>query len=197
MEANSHLQKMRKYFADISGPGVGNHPKAHVVIRYYEQYHDGTQRDIRVYSVDKPILTMFSNGPFIHVAMDYRYRDDMDLRMAWRLLADYRNPLNSVSYLQEEIEQGYYMEGNEKKMVYFPMLEVILSPIGREGEYEMHGLNPLLFNLSSSSPNSQELSVLQMTFDAGWFQVFDQLKPLDAAELRAEVEKEMEEAGEL
>ena len=41
MEQESHLSKTRKYLTDISGPGPGNRPKAHVVLRYYEQ--SGTQ----------------------------------------------------------------------------------------------------------------------------------------------------------
>ena len=192
MEATSQLQKMRKYFTEISGPGVGSHPKAHVVLRHYHQYHDGTQRDIQIYSVDKPILTVFTNGPFVYVAMNYRYHDDIDLRMAWRMLADYRDPLNSVSYLDEEVKSGYYMENGEKKMVHYPMLELILSPIGSEDKFEMHGLNPLMFNLGPASPTDPEICVLQLTFDAGWFQTFDNLQPLDAAQLRAELLHEME-----
>lgn len=192
-KAQSQTVKTRQFMKDISGPAPGNRPKAHVVLRYYEQYHDGSTREIDAITINKPILTVFQHAGYTNVLLDFRNRMDMDLRMFWNLLSKYFDPSNSVDYLPEELESGFYTVNGKQEMVYFPMIELVLSPIGREGEYEMHGLNPAFFTLAPASPLKPEPCVLQLTFDASWFQIIDNLEPLDPALLRSEIIHEMEQ----
>lgn len=184
MATKSKSEKDREYLVDISGPGVGNRPKAHVIIRYFEQYHDGTTKDIQVLSFEKPIVNIFAHAGYTNVMLDFHSRSDQDLRMAWSLYTEYSNPINSVSYLPEEMERGFYTENGTEKMVYFPMLEVILSPIGKESEYEIHGLNPAFITLAPANVQSQEPCVMQFTFDSSWFHIVDQLEPIDYSLLK-------------
>lgn len=193
MEQESQLSKTRRYLTDISGPNAGNRPKAHVVLRYFEQYHDGSTRDIDVLTINKPILTVFQHAGYTNVMMNFHNRTDMDLRMFWGLLSDYFKPSNSIDYLPEELESGYYTVNGKKEMVHFPMIELIISPIGRESEYEMHGLNPAFFTLAPESPMNPEPCVLQLTFDSSWFHIIDNLEPLDISQLRSEILHEMEQ----
>ena len=193
MDQASHFTNYRKYMADISGPAEGKRPKAHVVLRYFEQFHDGTTRDIHAITIDKPIVTVFEHPGYVNILLDFRSRNDMDLRMFWGILTDYRNPLNSVNYLPEELESGFYTINGKQEMVYFPMLEVILSPIGRESEFEMHALNPAFFTLAPADVFNPEPCVIQLTFDAAWFHVFDDLRPIDPSHLRNEIYHELEQ----
>lgn len=192
MSEMSELEKRRAYYSAISGTAPSNRPKAHVVLRHFEQYHDGKSREIDGLTIDKPIVTVFEHAGYVNVLLNFRRRTDMDLRMFWNLLSRYFNPMNSVSYLPEELESGFYMSNGKQKRVYFPMIELILSPIGKEGDFELHGLNPLFFNLGPADPSSEEPCVLQLTFDAGWFHVLDNLEPLDIGQLREEILHEME-----
>lgn len=183
----------RARMVDISGAGVGGHPKAHVVLRYYEQYSDGTTMDLNHITMDKPILSVFKHAGYVNVSLDFGQREDMDLRMAWNMLTEYSKPINSVSYLPEEIESGYYTVDGLKKMVYFPMFEVVLSPIGKENEYEMRGINPLFFTLSPTNPMAPEPCVLQLTFSEDFFIILDNIEDYDLVMMKEEVQQELAE----
>lgn len=178
-------------YVDISGVAPGNRPKAHVMFRYYEQYSDGSTRDIQVISIDKPIVSVFKHPGFVNVLLDFHQRTDMDLRMVWSMLTDYSNPINSIDYLPEELESGFYEENGEKKMVFFPLLELTLSPIGRENEFQMHGVNPAFFSLSSNSPVEIEPCVLQLTFPESWFIVDEELGHIDLNEMKRDIMDEL------
>jgi len=196
METTANFARDRACIVDISGPATGNKPKAHVIIRYFEQYLDGSTRDIQVLSFDKPILNVFMHAGYTNLLMNFNYRGDQDLRMAWRLYMEYSKPENSVSYTPEEMESGFYMDGDRKKKVYFPMLEVILSPIGKESEYEIHGTNPAFVSLGPKDLHDQEICVMQFTFDSSWFHVIKDLEPVDMNRLRREAQDELvEETG--
>jgi len=183
------------YFIDISGSAHAGRPKAHVMIRHYKQYADGSSQDVDVISFDKPIISIVKHFPnYVKVSLDFGNNEDMDLRMTWMLLEQYNDPVNSVSYLPEEIEKGYYTDGfGNEKQVYFPMLEVILSPIGRETQYMIHCFNPLINALSPRNPLSINPCVLQFTFNEELIVINDELEDVDMAELRNEVMEEYAE----
>ena len=183
----------RDYFEDISGAGTGGHTKAHVVLRYYHKYMDGTFDDLEVLSFDKPIVRVFKHAGFVNVFLDFGRREDIDLRMSWRLLEDYSSPTNSVDYLPEEIESGYYEDDLGRHKVYIPLIELVLSPIGKEDKYEMQGYNPIFFSLAPSSPDYPDPCVLQLTFMDTNFTVYNMLKELDIHELENEVMMEIAE----
>lgn len=93
-------------------------------------------------TIDKPIINIFKHAGFVNVFLDFGSRDDMDLRVIWDVLTEYSRPANSVSYLPEELESGFYNTEDGPKMVYFPVLSLALSPIGREDSYMVHGYAP-------------------------------------------------------
>lgn len=180
-------------FKDISGYGPYNRPKAHVMLRYYEQYSDGTSTDLQVLTFDKPIISVFHHPGYVNICMDFSSVNDVDLRTTWDLLTAYSSPANNVSYLPEELESGFYTVNGIKKKVYFPLLELILSPIGKESEYEIHALNPAFFTLSTNSPLSFEPCVLQFTYDESWINVINELEYVDMNQLRDQVMHELAE----
>ena len=183
----------RDYFEDISGVGTGGHTKAHIVLRYYHKYMDGTFDDLEILSYDKPIVRVFKHAGFVNVFLDFGRREDIDLRMSWRLLEDYSSPSNSVDYLPEEIESGYYEDKLGRHKVYLPLVELVLSPIGKEDKYELQGYNPVFFSLAPSGPDSPEPCVLQLTFMDSSFTVYNLLEELDIHELENEVMMEIAE----
>ena len=188
----------RYYFDDISGSNKRSQPKAHVILRYIHQYIDGTYEELEVLSFDKPVLNVFKHTGFVNVCLDFGRRTDADLRMCWSLLKDYANPLNSIDFTPEEIDEGYYIDPvRGKQKVYIPVLSLILSPIGREDEYELHGVNPIFSTLSPSGPDKQEPCVLQLTFSDMDFEVRDNLAPLDYSEIENEVSEEFANNGQL
>lgn len=190
---SNNRMRDRDYFEDISGTGIGGRPKAHVVLRYYHKYMDETFDDLEVLSFDKPIVRVFKHAGFVNVFLDFGRREDIDLRMSWRLLEDYSSPINSVDYLPEEIESGYYEDALGRHKVYIPLIELVLSPIGKEDKYELQGYNPVFFSLSPSGPDYPEPCVLQLTFMDHSFSVFNLLEQLDIHELENEVMMEIAE----
>lgn len=198
-EASTPSQKMHprdvERFIDISGATPEGRPKGRILLRYYHQYDLNETRDVQEpLTIEKPIISVFKRAGYANVYLDFGSRYDRDLRVLWDLLTEYCKPENSVSYLPEELEAGEYDTPAGKKPVYFPVLELALSPIGKEAEYMFIGYNPAFFTLQPSNPTS-EPCVVQFTFDEENFFVFNDLKPIDYSAIQAEVlaELEMEE----
>lgn len=178
-------------FVAISGATPSGRPKAHVLLNYYEQYSDGTTKDIQLLTMDKPIVEIFKHAGFVNVFLDFGNRADMDLRMLWDTVDVYKRPVNSVSYLPEELESGFYETPEGPKMVYFPVLDLALSPIGEEDSFMIHGYNPAFVTLAPSN-SFGEPCVVQFTFMEETFTVVDELNRLDPAQLQSEITEELE-----
>lgn len=176
---------------DISGPTVDGRTKAHVLLHYYDQYSDGTIKDIQIMSIDKPIVNIFKHSGFVNVYLDFGSRFDHDLKVMYDLLTEYKKPSNSVSYLPEELESGYYETPEGPKMVYFPVLNLALSPIGKEDVYMIHGYNPAFFTLAPSQIHG-DVCVIQFTFMEETFSVVNELKRVDPHQIQHEVMQELE-----
>lgn len=186
------IPKPAQRFVEISGEEYGGRPKAHVMLRYFEDYSDGSTRDLQVLNIDKPIVSVFKHPGYVNVLLDFKQARDMDLRMVWSMLKDYSNPINSMDYLPEEMESGYYEENGTQKLVFFPLLELTLSPIGRENEFQMHGVNPVFFQLGPKSPAELDPCVLQFVFPEEWFIVDEMKNGIDLQQLKHEVMDELQ-----
>lgn len=186
----SHSRDVER-IVDISGTTPEGKPKAHVLLHYYEQYSDGTMKDIQTMTVDKPIVNIFKHAGFVNVFLDFGNSHDQDLKIMYDLLTEFQKPSNSVSYLPEELESGFYETPEGPKMVYFPILNLALSPIGKESSYMLHGYNPAFFTLAPSHIHGSPC-VIQFTFMEETFAVVNDLDRIDPAQVQAEVMAELE-----
>lgn len=180
-------------YLDISGPDQYGKPKAHIVLNHSIRYSDGSSDELQEISVSqKPIVNIFRHAGYVNVLLDFKTRNDRDLYLVWELLQEYSRPINGVAWLPEEIETGYYTDENgEQQMVYFPMLELALIPVGKETEYQLLGVNPLFFTLQPNGP-SGEPCVLQFTFLDSWFNVVEKSdNGVDLEAIRDEVMQEL------
>jgi len=172
---------------DISGVDKDNKTKAHVVLRHVETYSDGTTKEIESVVIIKPVVYVFKHAGYVNVRLDFGDPRDQDLWYIWQILDRYSKPENSVSYLPEEIESGVYIDNEKRKrLVYFPTLQLSLSPIGEETNYQMVGFNPIFYTLQPQSPNGKP-TVLQFTFPEEWFLIVDKIDPIDMETLYQEV----------
>lgn len=179
------------YFIDISGRNELNKPKAHVSLIFSLRFNDGTAIEKQQLTISqKPIVSVFKHAGYVNVYLDFLSCEDNDLALAWNLLSDYSSPENSIDWSDEELESGCYIGEDEKEhQIYFPMIELILSPFGRETEYIMRGLNPAFYTLQPNDPKGFPC-VLQLTFPEDWFFVDDKIDPIDLESLRKEVSEE-------
>ena len=185
------------YFKDISGPNAAGRTKATVSLRWFEKNSDGTETEVReIQPLQKPVVYITKRAGYTNLFLDFGRRIDVDLNNMWDLIMAYFDPINSVSYTEEELESGIYNngEGGEDRLVYFPLLQVRLSPIGRETEYIIVGLNPILPALSPRDP-SGEPCVIQLAFEEDWFVADADLERIDMEEMKREVMEELK-AGE-
>lgn len=193
-DSEKKTPRAKDRYIELSGPDDYGRPKAHVVLSYLNQYSDGTSTILHTLTIPrKPIVNIFCHDDHVNVTLDFLSPRDADLAMVWQLLETYSRPINSVDWLPEELESGIYTdeEGNER-MVFFPMLQLTLSPINREMEFGITGLSPLFFTLQPNGP-SGEPCVLQLTFNRELFFVTesDQIEGVNAEQLRQEVAEEM------
>lgn len=175
---------------EISGPAKDGRSKAHVLLNYYEQYSDGTKKEIQTMTMDKPIVSIFKNAGYVHVYLDFGSRNDMDLRTMWSLLVEYSRPANSVSYLPEELESGYYTTPDGPQMVFFPVLDLAISPIGSEDSFMLFGYNPVFFTLAPNNPMGAPC-VVQFTFAEETFAVVNDLDRVDPNQIQMEIMDEL------
>lgn len=184
--------KTTDYFIDISGVDQFKKPKAHVSLSYSLRYSDGSVIEKQELTIpQKPIVSVFKHAGYVNVYLNFFSREDTDLALAWQLLTDYSNPENSVDWTEEELESGYYLgEDDKEHKIYFPLLELVLSPIGRETEYIMSGLNPAFYTLQPNDPKGPPC-VLQLTFPEDWFCVNDEIDPVDRLAIQNELDEEL------
>ncbi len=182
------------YFVDISGQDESGKPKAHVALNFSLRFNDGSSIEEQELVIpQKPVVSVFKHAGFVNVHLDFLTHLDNDLNLAWKLLTDYSDPENSVDWTEEELESGYYMGVDDKEhMIYFPMLELVLSPIDKETEYIMHGLNPAFFTLQPNDPKGSPC-VLQFVFPEEWFFINDEIDPINESALHEELEAEFDE----
>ena len=180
------------YILDISGENAQKKSKAHTFIKYYELFpFDGSERVLMELEFTKPIVKILHQLGYYHVYLDFGSANDMDLRMTYDLIKRYEKPASSVYWLPEEIESGLYMdeEGRQRK-IYYPMVSLSLLPIGKETIYQMHGFNPLLFDLTAGDIKGTP-SVMHFVFDENTFEILDQKIEFSMNEIRLEAEEEL------
>lgn len=183
----------KNYFEDISGSDGRGHPKAHVVFRYSQQYSDGTNREFESATIDKPIVLVYRIGNYKYVRLNFRSKNDVDLRIFWSMLQHYRKVENSACFSLEELEAGCYTdESGQLHMTSFPTIELVLSPNGKETEYQLIGVNPAYFTLQPDN-ETREPCVLEFVFDQKWFNVIDQIGYVDMAALEQEAIEELKD----
>lgn len=175
------------FFRDISGTNAANRTKALVNIRWFEKNSDGTETDIREVTFQKPIVNILKGAGYTHLYLDFMRDIDVDLRNAWELLAAFYHPANSVSYTPEELEAGVFFNplAGKEQLVYFPLVQVRISPLGKETEYLISGLNPLGYTLMPPQPGRQ-FCILDMIFVDEFFVVDSDIERVDMDALKAE-----------
>ena len=186
-------KKELEYIVDISGENAQKKSKAHTFIKSYEFFPvDGTEKVLMELEFVKPIVKVFHQIGYYHVFLDFGSANDMDLRMTYDLVSRFKQPENSVSWLAEEYEKGTYIDkdGRERK-VYYPMLSLSLIPIGKETEYQMHGYNPILFDLTAGDIKGTP-SVMHFVFDENTFEIRDKKVEFSMREIQEEAEAELE-----
>jgi len=117
--------------------------------------------------------------------------------MAWDLLSSYSTPENSIDWSEEELTTGVYtdMDG-QTRLVYFPMIELVILPTGKLNAqtptdlFQLHGLNPAFYTLQPNGPKG-EPCVLQLTFPEDWFVLEDEIAPVDMEKIRNEIMEEL------
>lgn len=183
-----------EYFNDISGVNAAGRTKAILNLRWYEKNSDGTETEIREINVQKPVAYIMKRAGYVNLFLNFMRRIDVDLQNCWDLIMDYFNPANSVSYTEEEYETGVMCseDGAPERLVYFPLLEVRLSPIGRETEYIIIGVNPASVSLAAPDP-SGEPCVLQMVFEEDFFIAETDIEQLDMELLKREIMAELQD----
>ena len=182
-------ERESSYFADISGESSFGRPKARIQVRYCTLFSDGSEIEHQPYMTEKPILSLFKHAGFVNVRMDFGQVIDQDLLELWSLLETYSNPLNSVSYTPEELESGYFTDEQGQHLVYFPTVDLVISPVSNEKAYAMSGINPAFYTLQPRGPGG-EACVLQLTFPEDCFSVITSLA-LDYDEIQQEAMQEL------
>lgn len=190
-QIRSIQQDIGSALTDISGTTLERRTKARLLFRYYHKYSDGTSQDIQIMTIEKPVVNIISEQGFVNVYLDFGSKNDMDLRMMWDILSEYKKPKNGIHYTPEEMEAGVYQTDDGEKLVYFPVLELALSPIGKEDSYMILGYNPAFFTLV---PNqfSSDLCVLHFCFCEETFAVVNDLDKIDESAIQTEVLRELE-----
>lgn len=178
-------------FADISGSDDFGRPKARILLRHYTQFSDGSEIEHdEPLIIEKPILSVFKHAGYVNVRMDFHQIIDQDLRDVWELLERYSDPMNSVDYTQEELESGFYKDEDGKEyLVHFPTIALTLSPINREKDYAMTGINPAFYTLQPQKPGGA-VCVLELTFQEDLFVIARDLS-LDTDEIQQEALQEL------
>ena len=195
MASNSISNEQHKVnrYVEISGLNEYFRPKAHVALAYGNCYSDGQfQVKQELLLPVKPVVHVFKHAGFVNVMLDFLSPDDGDLAMAWDLLSSYSRPENSIDWSLEALNDRVYIDENgNEQMIYFPMLELILSPIGKEDEYQFQGRNPAFFTLQANSPKGDPC-VLQFTFTEDWFTLIEEgIDPVNIDSIRQEIMEEM------
>lgn len=192
---SSSSDKENKFprYEEISGLDEYSRPKAQVALAYGKCYNDGEfQVKQELILPRKPVVYVFKHAGFVNVMLDFLSNTDGDLRMAWDLVQNYSQPKNSVDWSMEELDNGFYIDASGKEQkIYFPMLELVLSPVGREEEFQFQGRNPAFYTLQPNNPTGGPC-VLQFTFTEDWFVLIEEgIDHVDIDTIRNEIMEEM------
>lgn len=189
--------KEKEFIKDISGINPQTkRTKTHLIIRVVETNSDGTEVEIDSIIIEKPIVYVLKHPGYVEVNLDFGKAKDQDLQYIWKILKEYSAPANSVSYTFDELESGVYNDGANDRLVYFPQIQLALSPVGRESEYQMLGFNPAYFTLQPGithdaySIKELESSLISFMFSEETFVITTDLDPIDMAALQMEALKE-------
>lgn len=187
-DGKEKLMRDIDFYNDISGKNAAGRSKATVGLRWFEKNSDGSETEVmEIEPIQKPIVNIVKRFGYVNVFLNYGRRIDVDLRNAWEMLMSYFSPVNSVSYTEEELESGVFNlgDGTPDRLVYFPLLQVIFSPVGHESEYVITGLNPVSVSITPIDITG-EPCVIQMVFDDEWFFVSD-VEQIDAEQIKQEL----------
>lgn len=193
-EDHKDIRPVDRYI-DISGMDKYGHGKAHIALIYCTRYDDeeGTtviRRELNI--PPKPIVMISQHAGYTNVLLDFMSNNDSDLKLAWDLLQEYSRPENSVTWTEEECDNHVYIDDDGKeKPIYFPCIDLVLSPVGREAEYQIRGMNPAFYTLQPNGPEGIP-SVLQLTFPDEWLVVADEIDPVDFGIIEREIQEEEE-----
>lgn len=186
---NLHPRRKER-FMEVSGTDARGRVKATVILRHYLRYADGTERDIQVLTFAKPILNLFEGYGFLCIDMDFLQPYDEDLKVAFYMMDNFFNARNAACYLPEELERGTFEGINGEEPIYYPMMEAIISPIGRETEFQIHAFNILHFCLGPSCINGRP-TVLKLLSSNDYLIISDHLNPVDYEKIGKEVEDDL------
>ena len=175
VDAVSHPSDVERFVA-ISGSAPGGRSNARVYLKYYNLYSNGTVQSLAELSMHNPIVSVFKHAGFVNVYLDFGSRTNQDLSDAWDMLNVFSRPINKVSYLPEEIESGFYEAPGAQEMVYFPVLDLTLSPVSKKDPFLIHGCNPVHYRLEPNSPK-EEPCVLQLVFREASFEIVSESAP--------------------
>lgn len=192
-ETQNPTPRPKQRYVEVSGTDQYGRAKAHVIVTYSERFSDGTVHALStVQFTNKAILSVFRHAGYVNVNMDFKDRRDVDLALLWQMLTDYSNPINSVDWLPDEIESGKYLDANGvERFIWFPYVEVAISLTGKETDFVIVGQNPIFYTLQPAGPQSLDPTVLQLTFEEGWFHVVEE--PKDGISLERIREEAIEE----
>ena len=190
---NKSVPRPLDRYVEISGPDAFGKPKANIVLNYSDRFSDGTSHTLQELTIlQKPIVSVFRHAGYVNVLLDFKYPESQDLYLTWQLLQEYSQPINGVCWLPEELESGYFIDlDGQQQLIYFPMLELGITPVGKEKEFQLIGLNPLFFTLQPNGLSGTPC-VIQFTFPEAWFHVVEDLSSdIDLNLIRDEVMEEL------
>lgn len=182
------------FFNDISGTNAAGRTKAIVSLRWFEKNSDNTETEIReIPMLQKPIVQISKHLGYVKLYLDFGRRIDVDFNNMYNMIMDFFSPLNSVSYTMEELETGVFNngDGTPDRLVYYPLLQIMLSPIGKETDYLIMGMNPFYFGVCPRDL-SGEPTMIQMVFEDHWFVVDSKIDKIDVEEMKREVIEEIQ-----
>lgn len=197
-EAQKTPVRPQQRLMEISGADRLGKTKATCFLRSYLHYSDGTTKEVEEMQLNKPIVNIFASGGFVNVFLEFGRRTDEELNLAFDMITRYMSASNSAVFLPDEVAQGYFInEAGEDELVYYPILELAISPLGHEREYMIHGYRPLLYGMVGPTPTS-DLTTLQIVFKDNLFIVDEHAGSIDyaAVERDAMEEARMESMGE-
>lgn len=162
-----------------SGLDKYGHPKCMFNLSWENWYHfyDANEKDeleieilpkavLDPLFIDKPEIRIFKHKGFTQVDFIYFSSNDLDLYAHHKYLADFEEPANSVSYSEEELKTGCYVDEEGLQPIFFPTMVLNIIPHEYKDKYVMIGTNPIISCLMPVKPG-EEYRMLRMVFGNG------------------------------